>query len=286
MSFRVPAVLVVGGFCVCLAVLGPVALMPAAAQNTAPDADRVVAVVNGEEIRFGEVAAFVQSLPENYRRTPLAQLYPHVVDQLVSRKLIAAVAVKEGMESDEEYLRRRAVMQERLLHELYMQQHIEKELTETRLRARYDETVGTESGEAEVQARHILLETEDEAKAVIAELNGGADFAKVAKAKSTGPSASKGGDLGFFKRGDMVPPFAEMAFSLEAGAVSKTPVKTQFGWHVIKVEARRETAPPSFADSVAELRQELVATLASQLIDQARRGAEIKRFNLDGTPME
>lgn len=260
----------------------------AAAQTAAPavDTERVVAVVNGEEIRFEEVAAFVQSLPEKYRQAPLEQLYPHVVDQLVSRKLIAAVAVKEGLETNEEYLRRLAVMQERLLQEIYMQQHIEGSLTEARLRAHYDETIGNKPGDAEVHARHILLKTEDEAKAVVAEVAGGADFAEVAKTKSTGPSASKGGDLGFFKHGDMVPAFADVAFSLKAGEVSKTAVKTQFGWHVIKVEERRESPPPSFEDSVEELRQGMVGEIARELIEKSREGAEIKRFNLDGTPMQ
>ena len=251
-----------------------------------PDPKQVVAVVNGEEIHFGEVAAFVQSLPQQYRSVPLPQLYPHIVDQLVSRKLIAAVAVKDGLENDEDYKRRRAVMEERLLQEVYMQQKIDQELTEAKLKERYEETIAKNPGEAEVHARHILLKTEDEAKAVIAEVNGGADFAVVAKEKSTGPSASKGGDLGFFKRGDMVPEFAEVAFSLKAGEVSAEPVKTQFGWHVIKVEERRDAAPPSFAESVEELRRDMIADLAKSLVDGAREGADIKRFNLDGTAME
>jgi len=288
MFFRFPTLLAVGTITVCLGAPGLFGAPQAAAQTTAPatDTDRVVAVVNGEDIRFEEVVGFVQSLPEKYRQVPLAQLYPHVIDQLVSRKLVAAVAVKEGLDTNEDYMRRRAVMQERLLQEIYMKQHIDEALTEERLRARYDETIGGKSGDAEVHARHILLKTEEEAKAVVVEVTGGADFAEVAKAKSTGPSASKGGDLGFFKRGDMVPPFADMAFSLKAGEVSKTPVKTQFGWHVIKVEERRETPPPSFEDSVAELRQGMVAEIAREVIEKSREGAEIKRFNLDGTPMQ
>jgi peptidyl-prolyl cis-trans isomerase C len=120
---------------------------------------------------------------------------------------------------------------------------------------------------------------------VIEELQGGADFATLAQERSTGPSAPSGGDLGYFQRGQMVPEFAEAAFALEPGEVTPEPVQTQFGWHVIMVLDRR-TAEPSFADSEPQLRQELARDIVTTLVTGLHEGAEIERFNLDGTPME
>jgi peptidyl-prolyl cis-trans isomerase C len=131
-----------------------------------------------------------------------------------------------------------------------------------------------------------LLETEEDAKAVIAELKGGADFAETAKAKSTGPSADNGGDLGFFTKGRMVPEFSEAAFAMKVGEVSSTPVQTQFGWHVIKVDDRRQAPPPSFEESVDQLRDEGARQIIAAELVSLREGLEIKTFNLDGSEIE
>jgi len=116
------------------------------------------------------------------------------------------------------------------------------------------------------------------------ELAGGADFAELAKERSTGPSGPNGGDLGYFRESQMVPEFAEAAFAMEVGTSSETPVQTQFGWHVILVEDRR-SVEPSFEDSEPQLRQDVAREIVTSMVDDLREGAEIERFNLDGSPM-
>jgi len=135
----------------------------------------------------------------------------------------------------------------------------------------------------EVHARHILVANEDAAKKIIADLKKGGDFAALAKQHSTDPGAQNGGDLGFFKKDDMVPAFAEAAFALKPGEISATPVKTQFGYHVIKVEERRAAPPPSFEEAKEELRQRVIQEAVSKVSDAALAGAKVERMNLDGT---
>ena len=128
------------------------------------------------------------------------------------------------------------------------------------------------------------MKTEDEAKAIIAELKKGADFAKLAKEKSTDTgSGANGGELGLFKKADMVGEFAEAAFKLKKGEVSAAPVKTQFGFHVIKLEDRRPAKPPTFEDMEDELRTQMEREMGSQMVDQMRAKAQIERFNIDGS---
>ena len=142
-----------------------------------------------------------------------------------------------------------------------------------------------ENLEEEVRAHHILLADEDAAKRLIADLKGGADFEALAKQHSTDPSAKEGGgDLGFFKRADMLPEFADAAWALKPGEVSQAPVKTRFGWHVIKLDERRQSPPPPFEQVRDELRQTMIQDGVRKVLEQAKTGVSIERFNPDGTP--
>ncbi|NQV85308.1 MAG: peptidylprolyl isomerase [Rhodospirillales bacterium] len=163
---------------------------------------------------------------------------------------------------------------------------MENAITDAAVRARYEDEVKKVAGAEEILARHILLKTEDEASAVIAELKKGGDFAELAKKKSTGPSAGDGGKLGFFGKGQMVPAFETVAFALKAGTYTDKPVKTQFGWHVIKVEERRKATPPSFKEMEPGLRDALFQEVGADYVQKLRIGAKIARFNIDGTPRE
>ncbi|MBT5297433.1 MAG: hypothetical protein HOB37_00240 [Rhodospirillaceae bacterium] len=159
-------------------------------------------------------------------------------------------------------------------------------ITEDAVRARYDKMVAGKSGAEEVHARHILVKTEDEAKAIIKDLKGGADFETLAKEKSTGPSGPNGGDLGFFAKGQMVPAFEKAAFGMDKGEVTDEAVKTQFGYHVIKVEAKRKSEAPSFEKMEQQLRTELSQEKATTFVASLRKGAKIERFDLEGKPLE
>ena len=114
----------------------------------------------------------------------------------------------------------------------------------------------------------------------------GADFAEVARRRSSGPGAQEGGDLGFFKQGDMVPEFATAAFALQAGQISEAPVRSPFGWHVILVEERRTAPPPAFDDVRDQLRQQMLEEQVNAVVERIRTAAQVERFNLDGSPQQ
>ncbi len=263
--------------------VGAVAQEQAAQEQTAEDP--VVALVAGEEIRRSDIEAAAQGLPEQYRQMPLPTLYPVLLDRVIDFKLLTNEA--ERLELGEQAEVQEALERARgeVLRNALVQQRIEEATTPEKLQARYEELRQAEDfAEEEVHARHILLETQEEAQEVIEQLQGGADFAEVAQEKSTGPSADTGGDLGYFRRGQMVPEFAEAAFAMEPGAISQEPVQTQFGWHVIKVEDKR-TAEPSLEELEPQLRQEVAREVVTGMIQDLREGAEIERFALDGSPL-
>lgn len=270
--------------------LGGIAALPALAQTSAPAAgekkaeDVVVAVVNGQKVMRSEVEMMAASLPPQYRQMPMQLIFPALLDQVISTKLLAGEGRKQGLQNDPEVKRRMTMIEDRLIQDAYEQKEIAKQITPAALKARYDKQVAGMPPEEEINARHILVKTEDEAKAIIADLKKNADFAKAAKEKSTDTgSGANGGELGWFKKGDMVGEFAEAAFKLKKGEVSATPVKTQFGFHVIKLEERRPAKPPTFEDMEDELRTQMEREIGSQMVDQMRAKAQIERFNIDGS---
>ena len=172
-----------------------------------------------------------------------------------------------------------------MISEVYLNQLIEQNLTPGLLEQRYKEFLEQNPPRDEVRARHILLKTETDAKNVIGHLDAGKDFADAAKEFSTGPSASNGGDLGYFKRGDMVKPFSDAAFALKAGGVTPAPVKTRFGWHVIKIEDRRTVKPPTFEEMRPRILRDVGRNIAVGVMQQLVSGAKVERFTLEGKPM-
>ncbi len=270
--------------------LGGMAVHTATAQDQKPAAgakqpdDVVVAVVNGQKVMRSEVEMMAASLPPQYRQMPLQLIFPALLDQVINTKILASEGRKQNLQNDPEVKRRMAMIEDRLIQDAYEQKEIGKKITPAALRARYDQQIASLPPEEEVNARHILVKTEDEAKAIIAELKKGGDFAKIAKEKSTDTgSGSQGGELGWFKKGDMVSEFADAAFALKKGEVSTAPVKTQFGFHVIKLEDRRPAKPPTFEDMEEDLRVQMEREIGAAMIDEMRGKAKIERFNLDGS---
>lgn len=254
---------------------------PAGAQTEDP----VVAVVNGTQIKRSDLEAAQQSLPDQYRQMPLDMLYDPLLDRVIDSQLLLAEAKEQNIAENPEVQAEIERARDNVLRDSLVQQAIDEGSTKERLDAAYN-AMRTQPGFAfeETHARHILLASEEEARAVIEELKGGADFAEVAKAKSTDPSAqSNAGDLGFFRREAMVPEFAEAAFTIEPGTIGPEPVKSQFGWHVIKVEERRQTVP-TFEEKEPELREQVAREIVNTLVADIRGGAQIERFNADGTP--
>jgi peptidyl-prolyl cis-trans isomerase C len=253
---------------------------PPAAQPV--QADPVVARVNGREIRLSDLSDAAQQLPAEMRAMPPGMLFPLLLDQLVDRAAIAELARRRGMDKEPAIARQMARAQEQALQTALIGRDIGPLVTEAELRARYDREIAGKPGEAEVHARHILLGSEADAKAVIAELNKGGDFAAIAKARST-DKASGDGDLGFFKQGDMVPEFATAAFALKTGETTAEPVKTQFGWHVIRIVARRTASAPTFEEAYDGLRSKTIQEAVDKVLKEARTNLTVERFNMDGS---
>jgi peptidyl-prolyl cis-trans isomerase C len=259
---------------------------PVHAQQADSAADPVVAVVDGTEVRRSDVEAVARALPEQYRQVPLPQIYGMLLDRAIDFRLLANAAQAQDLAEDPAVQAALQKARADVLRDAYIRQEIEQGTTEDKLRARYDELREAEGfSQEEVHARHILVGSKKEAEEVIAELQGGAEFNALAEERSIGPSAPQGGDLGFFRREQMVPEFAEAAFALEPGEHTEEPVQTQFGWHVIQVLERR-MGTPSFEETEPRLRQELAREIVTALVADLRGDAEIERFNLDGSPMQ
>ncbi|MGE4526780.1 MAG: peptidylprolyl isomerase [Rhodospirillaceae bacterium] len=244
--------------------------------------DPVVATVNGEEIHRSALEQIRAAIPY-LKDVPLEHVYDALLDNVIDLTLVAEEARKTGLEKDPVVQRNIKAAERQILRTVYLTREIDKKIDETKLKADYDAWLKANPPQTEIHARHILLETEKDARAVIAELKAGKDFAALAKEKSTGPSASNGGDLGYFKQADMVKPFADAAFALKVGATSAEPVKTQFGWHVIKVEDKRTAKAPTFEEMKPQLHDKAAGEIAMQIVKGLREHAAVKKFSLDGS---
>ncbi len=252
----------------------PVAV-PAQTGITNAEDDPVVARINGEEIRRSAVFELAQSLPPQVQ-SQFAQVYPLLVQRLVDFKLAYAAGQAEGLAGDQDVKDRVAELEKRVIREVWIERAVEALTTDDALQAGYKDFLAANPPKTEQNARHILLKTEEEAREIIAKLDGGGDFADLAKEHSTGPSGPQGGDLGYFTDDQMVPEFSAAAGALEPGQFTMDPVKTQFGWHVIKVEDRREVAPPSFEEMEPRLRQDLARENVETVLNGLRESAEIE----------
>lgn len=264
----------------CLPVLALAAgllLAPSAlAQDANQEPSDVVATVNGIEITYQDVEIAREDIGQMLQQLPAPQRELVLVNYLVDMKLIASAVENTAITEDADFQRRLSYYRNRALMQAAVEAEMAEKVTEETMQAFYEDVKGSlvEEGAEEVRASHILVRTEDEAKEIVAELEGGADFAELARKKSIDPAGQNGGDLGYFGRGNMVPSFEEAAFALEIGQVSE-PVESRFGWHVIKLEDRREQQPPAFE----ELRDQIMNVMARQTrndyVQALRQNAEI-----------
>jgi len=190
------------------------------------------------------------------------------------------------MDKDPEVVKALKRAQDNIMIQVWLSKKAEPKINDDALKARYAEVIKTLPARQEVHAAHILVKTEEAAKAVLADLKKGTKFEDEAKAKTEDPSGKDtGGDLGFFSKDEMVPEFADAAFKLNAGEVSKTPVKTQFGWHIIKVIEKRNAPAPTFEQLKPNLTAELRQKTLREIVGDLTKNGNVKKFNLDGTPM-
>ena len=204
-----------------------------------------------------DIKAFYKNLPPQFQEVPIEQIRSQLIERLIEQAIVANAARQEGYHKRPDVQRQLATVTQSILNDVYIAEKIKAAVTDAKVKDQYQKSIALESKTEEVRARHILMKTKSEAMAVIADIKGGADFAAVAKAKSTGPSGRDGGDLGYFSFKQMVPPFSKVAFALKPGEFTTEPVKTQFGWHIIKVEDRRVAGSQNFEQASQKIRQEL-----------------------------
>jgi peptidyl-prolyl cis-trans isomerase C len=256
---------------------------PAAVAQT--EGEVVIATVNGENIYRSALEDAYAQLPPQAQQMGMETIYPLLLERMIDEKLIGVAANRTIPADDPDVVQQMDALRDRVVMQIYFEREIESKLTDDVMQQRYEQWKEANPSAAEVQARHILLETEEKANEVLAELQGGKDFAEAAKEHSTGPSGPNGGDLGFFTQDQMVKPFADEAFAMEVGAVSTAPVKTDFGWHIIKVEDRRQQPQASLDEMREQLAQEATQEVAAEMMSVLREDAEIATFDIDGNPM-
>jgi peptidyl-prolyl cis-trans isomerase C len=240
--------------------------------------DPVIARVNGVDIKQSDLALAEEDVGADMQAASPEAKREHLISYLADIVMVTQAADKKNLADNPDFKRRLAFLRSKLLMGYELQQEAKTALTDEALKQTYDEAVKSMSGQEEVRARHILVEGEDEAKAILEQLKGGADFAKLAKEKSKDPGAAEGGDLGYFTKDQMVPEFADVAFKMYPGQLSN-PVKTQFGWHVIKVEDKRIKQPPEFEKVKDQIEAYVARKAQSDFIAKLRQSAKVERFD-------
>jgi peptidyl-prolyl cis-trans isomerase C len=240
--------------------------------------DPVIARVNGVDIKQSDLALAEEDVGADMQAASPEAKREHLISYLADIIMVTQAADKKNLADNPDFKRRLAFLRSKLLMGYELQEEAKTALTDEALKRTYDEAVKSMSGQEEVRARHILVEGEDEAKAILEQLKGGADFAKLAKEKSKDPGAAEGGDLGYFTKDQMVPEFADIAFKMYPGQLSN-PVKTQFGWHVIKVEDKRIKQPPEFEKVKDQIEAYLARKAQSDFIAKLRQSAKVERFD-------
>jgi peptidyl-prolyl cis-trans isomerase C len=244
----------------------------------AQDTDPAVARVNGVDIRQSDIAVAEEEVGGNMPQMPPDKQRDYLITYLADVVLVAQAAEQQKLGDRDDVKHRIEFERNKVLMEMLLQDVGHSAVTDETMHQVYDEAVKQMPPEEEVHARHILVPTEDEAKAIEAELKNGADFAKLAKEKSKDPGAAEGGDLGYFTKDQMVPEFAEVAFKLDKGQISD-PVKTQFGWHIIQVEDKRTKPTPTFDEVKSQLETYVAHRAQAEFVANLRKTATIERLD-------
>ena len=251
----------------------------AVAQNQISEG--TVATVDGIAITYNDVSLVEDELMAVYGQLPEEQRFKTLVGYMVNRILASEAAKKAGLENDADVAKIKAFMERKALQDVYIAKMLMERVREEDVTAYYGKEIVNGPVEEEVRARHILLDNREAADAVVADLENGADFAALAKERSKGPSGPSGGDLGYFSKQSMVPAFSDAAFKLAAGETSP-PVQTQFGWHVIRVEDRRNRPVPPFDQVRDQIYQLLISEAQRDIYDEMRAKASVDLVDMPG----
>lgn len=240
------------------------------------DADFVVATVNGTKIMLSEVQDVKENANPQLAALPMNAVFDPLLENLVDMTIISEAAKADKVQNTAEFKKMMKSVEKQLLARLYLEWQAKKKQTKAKLLEMYEQYKRNNPPQEEMSAAHILLKTEKEAKDVIKQLEKGADFAELAN-KVSENKGIEGGELGYFTRELMLPEFSEAAFRMKDGEISKIPVKTQYGWHVIKAGPRRLTEVPSFEKMEKELAQAQATQAVEEIVSDLRKKAKINR---------
>ncbi len=260
---------------------GGVSAHEASKEAVIDNADYVVATVYGKDILFSEVNAVYESNPQ-LKAMPLDAIFDRLLEDIVLTEVIASEAEKENIEQDKEFQKEFEIIKKRLVAMFYLKKQIYDEITEVKLREQYRKYLKQNPPQDELKARHILVEDEQQAKDIIEKLQKGADFATIANEVSQDIGAADGGDLGWFTKDTMVAEFANAADGLKKGKFSQTPVKTQFGWHIIKLEDKRKAKQPEFEEIEDVVKTQYIEAETEKFMKSIQRKADIKKYGIEG----
>ena len=268
-----------------LAQQAPKAAAPAGAQP-----NLLIATVNGDQIKLADISAWIEThvQPEQRQQVPQEKLFAAALDNLISGKALQVMARKQGLDRDPAVAKQMQDAANEVLQRALLIKTVRPMVNEESIKAAYDKDFATKPGEEEVHARHILVDSEAKAKDIIAQLQKGAKFEDLAKKYGDPKDAAtqQGGDLGFFKKADMLPEFSDVAFKLKKGEYTLTPVHTRYGWHVIQVLDTRVSSPPTYEAVHDQIGQALLRQDAMTLASQARAQVKIVQYGPDGKPVK
>jgi len=238
----------------------------------------IAAKINGETIYINDLKQSYADHPQIKDRVPFEEFYAKTLDVFVNSKLVYQAAKAAKIEETPEFNRQLVTAKEDLARKLYLEKMVEEKVTDEEVKKLYDEYTSKFESQKEVKAKHILVDTEAKAKEVIAKLKKGEDFEKLASQYSKDQVA----DLGYFTKEMMVPEFSKAAFSMNKGQYSKTPVKTEFGYHVILVDDARASKPLELKEVEAQLKNMVTQKVVAEIFEELRNSAKIEKYTLEG----
>lgn len=248
---------------------------PLSAEN---NSDKIVAKINGSNLYLSDINNAKKMLDPQVQKYPLKIVYDFLLDDLIDSRLIIEAARKKGIDREEEIKRQIKDSEKNILYRAFMDRAINREVSNNQLKLKYNEYINSSSGIEEIRARHILVQTREQALEAIELLKKGSDFPDLAKKISTAPTKIIGGDLGYFGRDSMVSSFSKAAFSVKIGEFTRSPIKTQFGWHIIKVEDKRVKKTEAFENMKAKIIKEIILRREEAFLAKLRKTAKIKKY--------
>lgn len=249
---------------------------------SAKDLNNIVAAkVNDHIISAQDVLNVINTLPQNIKKKPLPEIYPRVVNELINQYLITKQAYNEKLDLDQKVINLVKKSQDKILAKYWLNNYIKNETKEEKIKTFYNNYLKSFQKYKEANASHILVKNNEEARAIIKKINNKAKFSELAKTHSTGPSGKNGGNLGWFGPGQMVKEFEQATFSLEKGEISQEPVKTKFGFHIIKLNDIRDAKPKKLDEIKQNIIDKITKISLSNLENKIRNNQKIKIVNFE-----